>query len=184
VTAVLKSASDAFSHADEFAPVCANDLARAPLIAQRVLKTFDQLGLPYGVTLLESTPETPEALASALRTVPDDIVLSTMYRGKATRKPILLLHAAASRVSDKLLCNLVGENVQRADNEFTERYTGFPAAHVPPAGHLNRVPLLLDSTLIRVARVWCSIGAPGCYAQVPSLVLVRAISARLVNLGN
>jgi prolyl-tRNA editing enzyme YbaK/EbsC (Cys-tRNA(Pro) deacylase) len=181
VTVIQKISPETVS-APMTTPEGTENWSRAPLAAQRSLQIFDRVGLPYSLRELETAPSTPEALAEQLETEIDFIVLSTMYRGKATRKPILLLHSAATRVSDKLLCQLVGENVQRADGDFIMRYTGFSIDCVPPVGHLNRVPLILDSSITRLARVWCNTGAPGCYASVPSLVLARVISARLVRL--
>lgn len=159
------------------------DPSAAPPPAQRTCELFDRIGLPYVLRVLEHPASTPEDVATALGTEPDYLVLSTLFRGKATRKPVLLLHSAITRISDKVLSQLVGENIQRADAEFIHRYTGFTQDCVPPAGHLNRVPLIMDSTITRLARVWCNAGAPGCYALVPTLILARVCSARLVRLS-
>lgn len=163
----------------------ANDKERlgAPRTVLGVLAAYDRLGLPYMLRKLESAPSTPEELAQALGTEVDYIVLATVFRGKATRKPVLLLHSAATRVSDKLLAQVVGENLQRAESEFILRHTGFTIESVPPVGHLNRVPLILDSALTRLARVWTNAGAPDYHVALPTLALARAISARLVQLS-
>lgn len=155
----------------------------APPAVRRALEAYNRLGIPYSLSKLDFAPSTPEALAEALATEIDYIILSTMYRGKTTRKPVLLLHSAATRVSDKLLCQLVGENLQRADNDFVMRHTGFTADGLPPVAHLNRVPLILDSSPTRLPRVWCNAGEPGYYVSTPTLMLARAISARLVRLS-
>lgn len=183
MSAAQKILSEPAPLAESDPAIIESEMRDAPHTVRRALEAYNRLGIPYSLSKLDSAPSTPEALAEALATEIDYIVLSTMYRGKATRKPVLLLHSAATRVSDKLLCQLVGENVQRADGDFIMRQTGFTADGLPPVAHLNRVPLILDSSLTRLARVWCNAGEPGYYVSTPTLVLARAISARLVRLS-
>ncbi len=158
------------------------DAADAPPATQRVLEALTRYGIPFSLKLLPAPAQTPEDIAEACDCDVNFIVQSTVYRGKTTKKPFMLLYSAASKVSDKAIGIIVGENLQRADADFTLRLTGFNLGVVPPLAHSNRIPVMLDSSLTRFARIWCPAGAPEAIVSVPTLVLARAISARLVRL--
>lgn len=156
--------------------------ADAPAAVQRVLDAMERAAIPFTLKQLPAELTEPEDLAEACDCDPNFIVQSLLLRGKTTKRPFLLLHSAASKVSDKLLGTIVGENLQRADAEYALRLTGFPIQNVPPMPHLNRIPVMLDGSLMRFARVFCPVGAPGYLASVPTLVLARAVSARIIRL--
>jgi len=149
---------------------------------QRVLDAMTRAALPYDLRMLPPHVRTDEEIAEFCDCEINFIVKTTILRGKATKKPMLLIQSAASKLSEKHVGLLVGENLQRADAEFVQRLTGYPIESVPPLAHLNRVPVLLDSALMRFARVWCPAGSPDAICSVPTLVLARAISARVVHL--
>lgn len=151
---------------------------------QRVLATLYRDAIPYSFKLLPPEARTPEAMAEVCGCDLDLIVLCTLYRGKATKKPFLLLHSAASTLNEKLIGNIVGENLARADSEFVQRLLGYQIGAVPPLAHLNRVPVMMDGAVTRFARIWVPAGATNALVSVPTLVLARAISARIVHLDH
>lgn len=158
------------------------EFAQAPAAARKTLEIFNRVGVPFTFSQVDAGPANLDELATALDCEAHHIALTTIFRGKATRKPFLLIHAASSAVSDKILSQIVGENIQRAEAELVMRFSGFQLDAVAPLGHLNRLPIIMDSGLTRFARVWINLGAPGCYGSVPTLVLARTISARIVRL--
>lgn len=159
-----------------------DDAADASPATRRVLDTMTRSGIPYSLKLLAAAARSPEEIAEACKCDLDFIVQSTVFRGKTTKKPFLLLHSAVSKISDKHLGFIVGENLQRADPDFILRLTGYPIDTVPPLAHLNRIAVMLDGSLMRFARVWCPAGAANAVISVPTLVLARVISARIVRL--
>lgn len=156
------------------------DVSAAPAMVRRVADAMDRAAIPYTLQMLPRAMTAPEELAEACGCEVNFIVQALLMRGKATKKNFLILHSAATRVNDRILGPMVGENLQRADADFTLRFTGFPMGCVPPIGHQNRVPMLMDISLTRFARVWCPSGAPNALFSVPTLVLARAVSARIV----
>lgn len=158
------------------------DAADASPATRRVLDAMTRSGIPYSLKLLPDGAGTPEEVAEACGCDLDFIVHSAIFRGKATKKPFLLLHSAVTKVNDKHLGSIVGENLQRTDADFTLRLTGYPTGTVPPLAHLNRIAVMLDSSLTRFPRVWCPAGAANAIISVPTLVLARVISARIVRL--
>lgn len=149
---------------------------------QRVLAAMERSAIPAALKMLPPEVRTPEQIADFCDCEINYIVLSTVFRGKTTKKPMMLLHSAASAISEKLIGQLVGENLQRADADFVTRLTGYAIGAVPPIGLMNRFPVMFDGSLMRFARVWCTSGAPDAVISVPTQVLVRAIAARVVRL--
>lgn len=164
----------------EHQPPAGADVSTAPAIVRRVAEAMDRAAIPFTLKLLPRPMTAPEDLAQACGCEVNFIVQAMLMRGKATKKNFLILHSAATRVNDRILGPMVGENLQRADADFTLRFTGYPMGCVPPVGHQNRVPVLMDISLTRFARVWCPAGAPNALFSVPTLVLARAVSARIV----
>ncbi len=158
------------------------DYSGAEPAIRRVLDAMTRAGVPFSLKPLPEQCHTPEEIAEACDCDLDFIAQTTIFRGMTSKKPLLLLHSAASKVSDKTLGAIVGENLQRADGEFVRRLTGYPPAVVPPLAHLNRLAVVLDSALLRFARVWVSSGTENAVISVPTMVLARAISARVVRL--
>lgn len=160
------------------------DVGNASPATRRVLAALYREAIPYTLKLLDAHVRTPEEIAEALDCDVDFIVLCTLFRGKATKKPFLLLHSAAMPINEKILGALVGENLARADADYVTRMTGYPPGSVPPIGIANRVPVMLDSSVMRFARVWVPAGSPGAIVSVPTMVIARAISARIVRLDH
>lgn len=176
------SALELTASASEKATLPLHDFDAAPAPAKRILLHLDRMGMQYQMCNTRAPMLTPDALAEALGCSVPALASTTLYRGKATRKPVLVIHSALTQLSDKILSQIVGENVQRADAEFCQRIAGYDPACIPPLALATRIPLVMDGSLARVARAWFSLGAPGWYASLPSIVLARVVSARLVRL--
>lgn len=159
-----------------------DDPSKATVATRRVLGALERAGVPFTLKLLPEGTQTPEQIAECCEGDVRLIVLSVIYRGKTTKKPFLLLHSATSKLNDRNIGTMVGENLQRADADFAARLTGYTAEAIPPLAHLNRVPVMLDDALLRFARVWCPAGSVGAIVSIPTLVLARAVSARIVDL--
>ena len=162
------------------APTHAADASQLPIACKRVIELLGRAGVPFSVKLLPARNYTTEELAERCSCDINAIAKTTVYRGKTSKKPYLLMHTASTRVDERILSSLVGENVQRAEPEFVQRLTGYPVNAIPPAGHANRTPVLMDSRLLRFGKIWCPGGMPNVVLSVATLVLARAIAARLV----
>lgn len=151
-----------------------------PPATRRVLDALDRSAVPYELRVAPDSARTTQEIADAFDCDIHFIVFGTILRGKATKKPVLLMVSGATAVNERHLGAMVGENLARPEPDFVQRLTGYPADWVPPMPHLNRIPIMMDTSLMRFARIWCAAGAPGHMVSVPTLVIARAISARIV----
>lgn len=155
-------------------------LETAPAPVRRVAAAMDRAAVPYAFTRLDQPAFTAEEVGEALGVDPRMIAVATLMRGKTTKKPYLVFHAATTPLRDRFLGQMVGENLQRADDEFVLRFTGYPPRHVPPIGLANRAQVLMDIHLTPHARILFASGwVQGVFAA-PTNVLARAIAARIV----
>jgi prolyl-tRNA editing enzyme YbaK/EbsC (Cys-tRNA(Pro) deacylase) len=65
-----------------------------------------------------------------------------------------------SRIDEAKLAALAGEPVCKPDAAFVRETTGFAIGGVPPVGHGEDVPVLLDARLAAMDSVWAAAGSP------------------------
>jgi prolyl-tRNA editing enzyme YbaK/EbsC (Cys-tRNA(Pro) deacylase) len=71
------------------------------------------------------------------------IVKSLVF--SADEEPIVVLLAGDRRADAKRVAAVLGaEKVRLADPEMVLEWTGFPVGAVPPLGHRQRIPVLMD----------------------------------------
>lgn len=136
--------------------------------------------MPYSLRMLPHPTTQPDEIAAAFGCDVKHVAVAALLRGKTTKKPFLIIHSATTLVKDRLLGQMVGENLQRADADFVQRFTGHPEGCIPPVGLLNRVPVLMDIHLTAMSRILCPSGSPEAVFAVSTTILARAIAARVV----
>lgn len=164
------------------APATEISLEDIPASAKRVVEMAMRDGIPYSLRRLPEAGMSLEQIAESCGTELSVVIRATLYRGQATKKPVMVLSSGATLVSERILAQLVGEVLVKADRINTERVTGFAPEALPPIGLFARVPIMMDEALAHFGRTWCMAGAPDLVMSVPTTVLARAIAARMVRL--
>lgn len=154
--------------------------ADIPAATKRVTDAATRAGLPFSLRIMPDSTHTAEDAANACGCEIDLIVKSLVFKGKTTKKPFLMLVSGKNRVNEKNIAAMVGEVVEKADADLVKRATGYTIGGVPPIGLANRLPVLMDETLMRFARVWCAAGTANTVMSVPTHVLARAVAARVI----
>lgn len=159
-------------------------LDELPVVIRRVVDTAMRAGIPYSLRRLPPEALENESIAAACGTEATALVRCIVYRGKATKKPMLVLASAVTTVSERALAQLVGEVQEKADPATTERLTGFAPAGLPPFSLAQRLPIVMDETLVGLGRIWCMAGSPDLIMSVPTTILTRAIAARIAKIDS
>jgi prolyl-tRNA editing enzyme YbaK/EbsC (Cys-tRNA(Pro) deacylase) len=157
-------------------------LDRVPPSVKRVVELAMREGIPYSLRQLPGRNLSPGDIAESCGVELDQLAQSILLRGKATKKPMLLLASATTPMNERALAQIVGEVVKPATQDDVRRTTGFDPSSMPPLGHANRLPILMDQQLGRFARIWCMAGEPDLIMSVPTMVLARVIAARTIKL--
>ncbi len=125
-------------------------------------------------------PEGTRTAVDAARAVGCDvgqIVKSLVFI--AGGRPVVALVSGANRLDERLLGEIVGRPVTKADAEAARAATGYAIGGVPPFGHATQVPVYMDRDLLGHPVVWAAAGRPDAVFEIDPRRL-RELSAAVV----
>ncbi len=128
--------------------------------AERFRAAMQARGFVIDIIELPDSARTAPEAAQAIGCAVGQIVKSLMFRGVDSDRPILVVASGANRVDERVLSELVGEAVAKADAEFTRRHTGFAIGGVPPSGHIEPLRTFVDQDLLQHEEIWAAAGTP------------------------
>lgn len=128
--------------------------------AMKVQDALNRFGIDCRVVELPQSTRTAQEAANAVGCELAQIVKSLVFKGLKSGDPILVLTSGANRVNEKLLCEVVGEPIGKADADFVRERTGFAIGGVPPVGHIEPIRTFIDEDLMAFGEVWAAAGTP------------------------
>ncbi len=144
-----------------------NDPAPLHPTAARYQQLLHDRGIDVAVRMLPASARTAVEAASAIGVEVGQIVKSLVFlRGD---EPVLVLCAGDRRVDAERL------ELTAARAERVRELTGFAIGGIPPLGHAQELPTLIDASFERFDVVWAAAGHP--HAVFP--ITVGALRAAL-----
>ena len=132
---------------------------------QRVVKVLSNFDTSLKVEVLNSSARTAKDAATALNCEVGAIVKSLLLR--TDDNFILCLVSGDKRCSlNKVKKILNKKDVSMADAEQVKSQTGFSIGGVSPVAHLNRIKILIDSSLSRYENVYAAAGHPNSIFKI------------------
>ena len=132
---------------------------------QRVVKALSNFDNSIKVEDLTSTARTAKDAATSLNCEVGAIVKSLLLRTEGNF--ILCLVAGDKRCSlNKVKKILNMKDVSMADAEQVKNQTGFSIGGVSPVAHLNKIKILIDSSLSRYEHVHAAAGHPNTIFKI------------------
>jgi prolyl-tRNA editing enzyme YbaK/EbsC (Cys-tRNA(Pro) deacylase) len=125
------------------------------------------LNRPYVVQQLDHSTRTASEAAQAVGCQVAQIAKSLVFRGRDSRRAVLVIACGANRVSEQRLADILGEAVVMADPDFVRRQTGFAIGGVAPVGLLAPLPIYIDEDLLQFDRIWSAAGTPHSVFPMP-----------------
>lgn len=151
--------------------------------AQSVQKALDKAGLTCTVVQLPSSTRTANDAAMSIGCDISQIVKSLIFKTKNTDKPILVLTAGSNRVNEKQIAFHAGEDIVKADADFTKEITGFAIGGIPPIGHKNMIDLIyIDQDLLTFEEIWAAAGTPNAVFCMKSKNLVDITNGKVIQI--
>ncbi len=147
--------------------------------AKRVQDALDALELHLEVVELPSSTRTSAEAAAAVGCDVAQIAKSLIFRTCHTDRPVLVIASGANRVNEKRIAGLMGEDICKADADYVRRHTGFAIGGVPPVGHLEQIPTLVDKDLLQFEEIWAAAGTPHALFKLSPADLLRATSGKV-----
>jgi prolyl-tRNA editing enzyme YbaK/EbsC (Cys-tRNA(Pro) deacylase) len=148
---------------------------------RRVQQAADALGLAVRVVEMAQSTRTAEEAAAACGCAVGQIIKSLVFRGRQSRKPVLLLVSGSNRVDQAGVAAVIGEALDRPDATFVREVTGFAIGGIPPFGHAQALPTWFDKDLLQYATVWAAAGSPEAVFEVDPRKLADLIGARIID---
>jgi len=132
---------------------------------QKVVKVLSNFDTSLKVEVLNSSARTAKDAATSLNCEVGAIVKSLLLR--TDDNFILCLVSGDKRCSlNKVKKILNKKDVSMADAEQVKSQTGFSIGGVSPVAHLNRIKILIDSSLSRYENVYAAAGHPNSIFKI------------------
>jgi Cys-tRNA(Pro) deacylase len=139
---------------------------------QRVVKVLSNFDASLKVEVLNSSARTAKDAATSLNCEVGAIVKSLLLR--TDDNFILCLVSGDKRCSlNKVKKILNKKDVSMADAEQVKSQTGFSIGGVSPVAHLNRIKILIDSSLSRYENVYAAAGHPNSIFKITYKQLIK-----------
>jgi len=149
----------------------------------RVLQDFlKRKGIETKVVEFPESTRTAEEAAKAIGCEVAQIIKSIIFRTKKTKKPILVLASGVNRVNVEKIAAALGEEISKADADFTREATGFAIGGIPPVGHLNKIETFIDDDLLKFQELWAAAGTPHAVFNLDSSHLVSLTSGKVISI--
>lgn len=127
---------------------------------------------------------TVEAAAAALGIQPEEMTKNVIFFIEG--RPILAIAAGAARIDERALAQHFGmgrKKVKLASPQQTWEASGFVAGCVPPFGHREPLPTLIDEPVMGLPRVYGGTGDPQVLVSVSPQELVACTGAVVLRLS-
>ena len=132
---------------------------------QRVVKVLSNFDASLKVEVLSSSARTAKDAATSLNCEVGAIVKSLLLR--TDDNFILCLVSGDKRCSlNKVKKILNKKDVSMSNAEQVKSQTGFSIGGVSPVAHLNRIKILIDSSLSRYENVYAAAGHPNSIFKI------------------
>lgn len=134
--------------------------------AKRVQEAIREKGFEFTVRELPDSTRTARDAAEALGCKTAQIAKSLVFMDREADRPVLVIASGTNRVSLEKIKQATGRTLDQADGKLVKDRVGFAIGGVPPVGHDETLPTLLDPDLKQYDRVWAAAGTPNAVFEL------------------
>jgi prolyl-tRNA editing enzyme YbaK/EbsC (Cys-tRNA(Pro) deacylase) len=147
--------------------------------ATRVEQALAAQGLTQRIRELPASTRSAAEAAAAIGCTIGQIAKSLVFRLPATDGAILVIASGTNQVDVDKVAALIGTAIDKADADFVRRVTGFAIGGIPPCGHAQVLPVLIDEDLLQYDAIWAAAGTPHAVFPLSPLELVALTGGRV-----
>jgi prolyl-tRNA editing enzyme YbaK/EbsC (Cys-tRNA(Pro) deacylase) len=133
--------------------------------------------------LMQASTRTAQDAALACGCDVAQIVKSLLFVGSDSGRSYLLLVSGANRADERAMAHILGEPLTRPNAEAVRTITSFSIGGVPPFGHSQPSPVVLDEALLAFDVVWAAAGHPHAVFPIAPTSLARATDAKVAKMA-
>ena len=149
-----------------------------PATAASALRVQEYLGPDYEVLEFEESTRSAADAAAAIGCDVAAIAKSLLFELE-DGSPLLVIASGRNRVDEARVAELIGQSLQRPDAMFVRRHTGYSIGGVPPVGHSQPLPVVLDKDLLTLPEIWAAAGTPNAVFRLSPEQLIELTSGRI-----
>lgn len=138
--------------------------------------------LEFTVLEFPSSTRTAKEAAETIGCDVAQIVKSLIFRTQETYKPILVLASGINRVNEVAITAHLGEEIEKADADFTREVTGFAIGGIPPIAHKQSLQTFIDEDLLVFGDLWAAAGTPNAVFKFPSNLLSSLTAGKVISI--
>jgi len=149
---------------------------------ERVTRAAAERGLRIEVRRFPEGTRTAEDAARAVGCEVAQIVKSLVFT--ADGRVVIALVSGADRLDTARLASVLGAtSVRRATADEARAATGYAIGGIPPLGHAQPVPVVIDTHLLEHRMVWAAAGLPDAVFSVDPRALAEAAGAQVAEVA-
>jgi prolyl-tRNA editing enzyme YbaK/EbsC (Cys-tRNA(Pro) deacylase) len=141
--------------------------------AKKVQLALDAIGMQLEVIELPDSTRTSLEAALAVGCQVGQIAKSIIFESLTSHRPILVIACGLNRVNEKVIAELIGEAIGKADADFVRQRSGFVIGGVPPVGHDEHLETYIDQDLLQYSEIWAAAGTPHAVFRLKPEELLR-----------
>ena len=145
--------------------------------ARRAHEAMAALGFDAQIVEVPDSARTAVEAAAAVGCELGQIAKSLVFRGPGDA-PFIVITSGTNRADEAKVAAIAGGPVIMGDADYVRAHTGFAIGGVPPAGHPERIPAVIDEDLLGYAEVWAAAGNPRAVFPLSPQALVELAQAR------
>lgn len=154
------------------------------LNSQDLAQFIEQKGIAAEIIYLEvDTPRVADA-AVAVGAPAEQIIKSVLFL--ADKRPVLVIANGFARIDSKRLADYLGvarRRVKVANDEQVLAATGYPAGAVPPFGHKEKLPTLIEAGVLAQTELYGGGGEIHALLRLTRDELQRIVGNEVVELA-
>ncbi|MBV7272952.1 YbaK/EbsC family protein [Clostridium thailandense] len=150
--------------------------------AEKVQIALNKFGLELDVMELSDSTRTAQEAANTIGCTVSQIAKSLIFKGKTSKRPILIIASGTNRVNEKSIKEHIGEKLEKANADFVLEHTGFAIGGIPPIGHKNPIATLIDNDLMQYEEIWAAAGTPNAVFKLTPKVLVEITNGEVISI--
>jgi prolyl-tRNA editing enzyme YbaK/EbsC (Cys-tRNA(Pro) deacylase) len=148
-----------------------------------LVEFMKQNAVPGEILYLSLPTPTVEAAAQAVRTKPERIVKSILFLVNGA--PVLSISSGLRVIERRAIAqhyNVGRKRVKLADPQTVLQISGYEVGAMPPFGHLEALPTLLDHHVLQHPYVYAGGGAENALVRLNPQDILRVAKAKVIDL--
>lgn len=150
--------------------------------ARKVENALNEHNLEFRVVDLSDSVKNIQDAADKLGCELSQIAVSTLYRGKESKTPVLVIASSKNHINERKLKSVLGEKVEKPEPEFILEETGFESGSIPPVGHNKDIITLIDEDLMEYNVIWVEAGIPHALFSLTPKELLEITNGEIIDL--